>query len=156
LEFVDGGPALPRSVTLDSLGSWTTLADPKTLDFSGTGCYRASFMIDGLEPGREAIDLGQVSGTARIRLNGKEVARSWSAPHRFEITQALRTGENVIEIEVTNLAANRIAALDRAKVDWRIFHEINFVNIDYKPFDSSNWLPLSSGLLGPVMRIPLD
>jgi hypothetical protein len=62
----------------------------------------------------------------------------------------------VIEIEVTNLAANRIAALDRANVDWRIFHEINFVNIDYKPFDSSNWLPLSSGLLGPVMRIPLD
>lgn len=156
LEFVEGGPALPKSVTLDSLGSWTTLADPKTLDFSGTGCYRASFMIDGLEPGREAIDLGQVSGTARIRLNGKEVARSWSAPHRFEITQALRAGENVIEIEVTNLAANRIAALDRANVDWRIFHEINFVNIDYKPFDSSNWLPLSSGLLGPVMRIPLD
>ena len=30
------------------------------------------------------------------------------------------------------------------------FHEINFVNIDYKDFDASNWPALDSGLLGPV------
>ncbi len=53
-------------------------------------------------------------------------------------------------MEVTNLAANRIADLDRRKVPWKQFHEINFVNIDYKLFDASGWPALDSGLLGPV------
>ena len=44
----------------------------------------------------------------------------------------------------------RIADLDRKKVPWKRFHEINFVNIDYKPFDASAWPPMDSGLLGPV------
>ena len=38
----------------------------------------------------------------------------------------------------------------------RKFHEINFVNIDYEPFDASNWKPMPSGLLGPVVLKPLD
>jgi hypothetical protein len=53
-------------------------------------------------------------------------------------------------VEVTNLAANRIRDLDRRKVPWRIFHEINFVNIGYRPFDASAWPVFESGLLGPV------
>ena len=44
----------------------------------------------------------------------------------------LKPGRNELVIEVTNLAANRIADLDRRKVPWKQFHEINFVNIDYK------------------------
>ena len=56
----------------------------------------------------------------------------------------------MLAIEVTNLPANRIADLDRRKVPWKRFHEINFVSIDYKPFDASNWPPLESGLIGPV------
>jgi hypothetical protein len=35
-------------------------------------------------------------------------------------------------------------------VPWKRFHEINFVNRDYKPFDASAWPPLPSGLLGPA------
>lgn len=57
---------------------------------------------------------------------------------------------NVLEIEVTNLAANRIADLDRRKIPWKQFHEINFVNIDYKLFDAAAWPAMDSGLLGPV------
>ncbi|MEI7908710.1 MAG: hypothetical protein WCK77_03640 [Verrucomicrobiota bacterium] len=49
-----------------------------------------------------------------------------------------------------NLAANRIADLDRRHVPWKQFREINFVNIDYKPFDASGWPAMASGLLGPV------
>jgi len=63
-------------------------------------------------------------------------------------------GVNTLEVEVTNLAANRIADLDRRKVDWKRFHEINFVNINYKPFDASGWPTFDSGLLGPVRLIP--
>jgi hypothetical protein len=46
--------------------------------------------------------------------------------------------------------ANRIRQMDQNKEQWRNYHEINFVNIDYKPFDASGWKPMASGLLGPV------
>jgi hypothetical protein len=66
----------------------------------------------------------------------------------------LEPGRNVLEIEVTNVAANRIADLDRRHVSWKAFHEINFVNKNYKPFDASNWPVRDSGLLGPVKLVP--
>jgi len=34
-------------------------------------------------------------------------------------------------------------------------NEINFVNINYKPFDASNWPLTPSGLLGPITLVPL-
>ena len=51
---------------------------------------------------------------------------------------------------MTNLAANRVRDLDRRKVEWRVFHDINLVNIRYRPFDASGWPVFDSGLLGPV------
>jgi hypothetical protein len=67
----------------------------------------------------------------------------------------LKAGRNVLELDVTSLAANRIRDLDRRKVDWKIMREINFVNIDYKSFDASAWPLAPSGLLGPVTLTPL-
>ena len=62
----------------------------------------------------------------------------------------LRPGKNELRVEVTNVAANRIRDLDRRGVRWRIFHDINFVNINYQPFDASKWPSRDAGLLGPV------
>ena len=45
--------------------------------------------------------------------------------------------------------------MDRRKVAWKIMHEINFVNINYRPFDASGWELTPSGLLGPVRLVPL-
>ncbi len=64
----------------------------------------------------------------------------------------LKEHQNLLEIEVTNLMANRLADLDRRKVPWRQFF---FVNIKYEPFDASGWEPLPSGLLGPVQLVRL-
>jgi hypothetical protein len=58
-------------------------------------------------------------------------------------------------VEVTNVAANRIRDLDRRGVRWRIFKDINFVNINYRPFDASDWPIRAAGLLGPVTLTPL-
>ena len=66
------------------------------------------------------------------------------------ITQ-LKIGENAITIEVANLMANRIRYMDQHKMEWRKYHEINFVNINYKPFDASNWEVQPSGLEGPII-----
>jgi hypothetical protein len=76
-------------------------------------------------------------------------------PFRLDISGLLKTGANTIEIEVTNLSANRIRDLDRRKVEWKKFHEINIVDHNYKKFDASDWPDEPSGLLGPVKLIPL-
>jgi len=46
----------------------------------------------------------------------------------------LKPTSNLLEVDVTRVAANRIRDMDRRHVVWRIFKEINFVNIDHKPF----------------------
>jgi hypothetical protein len=67
----------------------------------------------------------------------------------------LKKQDNVLEVEVTNVSANRIRDLDRRGVNWKNFHDINIVNINYKPFDASDWPLTDSGLLGPVTLTPL-
>jgi hypothetical protein len=45
--------------------------------------------------------------------------------------------------------------LDRRGVNWGIFNDINFVNLDYRPFNAANWPVRDSGLLGPVTLTPV-
>jgi hypothetical protein len=132
-------------------------AIPETLNFSGTGAYRTTFEYqpEAGNPQRVHIELGKVGQTARVILNDRLVGISWCSPHRMDVTDSIQPGTNHLTIEVTNLAANRIADLDRRKVSWKQFHEINFVNIDYKPFDASDWPTMESGLIGPV-RLRVD
>ena len=93
--------------------------------------------------------------SARVSLNGQSLGTLWNRPFRVRLGRALRPGANVLEIEVTNLAANRIRDLDRRGVAWKRFHDIGVVNMDYKPFDASGWPLAESGLLGPVTLTPL-
>ena len=72
------------------------------------------------------------------------------APYRLSV-ETLKPGRNFLEVEVTNLSANRLRDLDRRKVPWRIFNDINIVNVNYRPLDASTWPVLESGLLGPVV-----
>ena len=88
--------------------------------------------------------------SARVWVNGKEAGVLWSHPFQLDIAEFLQDGQNSIRIEVANLMANRVRDLDRRKVTWRNYHEINFVTIDYKDFDASNWKIMDSGLKGPV------
>jgi len=67
----------------------------------------------------------------------------------------LKPGRNRLDIEVTNLSANQIRDLDRRKVEWRIFHDINLVNHNYQRSDASKRPLTPSGLLGPVKLVPV-
>ena len=153
VRFLDGGPALPPPFETTTLTSWTAQAGDAYRNFSGTALYRLEF--DAKDITHALLDLGEIAHTAKVRLNGKPAGTCWAPPHRLPLLGLLEKGKNVLEVEVANLAANRIADLDRRKVNWKAFHEINFVNIDYKPFDAAPWPALPSGLLGPVKLIPL-
>ena len=92
--------------------------------------------------------------SARVKLNGKEFGTAFMPPYRV-VVDNLRPKENVLEVEVTNLSANRVRDLDLRKVEWKVMKDINLVNLDYKPFDASNWPIRPSGLLGPVTLTPM-
>jgi hypothetical protein len=153
LEFTQGGPVLPAAKKLPKLTSWTDLGDTTAVNFSGTGVYTSTFNLPAKKASEYVLDLGQVDESARVWINGKEVGILWSIPFKARVGSFLKAGNNTIKVEVDNLMANRIRYMDQHKIEWRKYHEINFVNIDYKPFDASNWKPMPSGLLGPVKLV---
>jgi len=152
VHFVRGGPVLPAPCETKELRSWTTQSDTNAQRFAGTAGYSISFDAPGHQSGRYCLDLGKVCQSARIRLNGQDLGTLITPP--FRVLVDLRTTGNHLNIEVTNVSANRIRDLDRRQVRWKIFHDINFVNIDYTPFDAAGWPLYDSGLLGPVTLTP--
>ncbi len=55
------------------------------------------------------LDLGKVNHLARIILNGKDLGVLWTAPWRVSIpSQLLQASNNKLEIQVTNVWANRL------------------------------------------------
>ena len=156
ITFIEGGPALPAPLKLSELISWTDAGGEDVKSFAGAARYRLEFDAPA-SPGTSdwILNLGDVRESARVTLNGQPIARLWSLPFRTAVGKHLKPGRNLLEIEVTNLAANRIRDLDRRGVEWKIMKEINFVNIHYKPFDASNWDVTPSGLLGPVTLTPV-
>jgi len=153
LEFVSGGPTLPESTTLPELQSWTSLSSEAEA-FSGTAHYGIGFQNPDPAVTHWSLDLGDVRESARVWINGEYVDCLWSIPFGV-VTDKLHEGLNTLEIEVTNLSANRIRDLERREIEWKIFYEINMVNRHYKKFDASLWDPMPSGLLGRVTITPL-
>jgi hypothetical protein len=100
------------------------------------------------------LDLGDVRESARIWVNDQPVGVRVAHPFRIDITDYIKTGQNDLVIEVTNLSANRIRNLDLRDVEWKKFYDINLVNHDYEEYDASDWELKPSGLLGPVKIIP--
>jgi alpha-L-rhamnosidase len=156
IRFVEGGPVLPAPATMPTLASWTILADPEAQRFAGAACYSTTVTRSGLTSDRWLLDLGDVRESARVRINGKPAGVLVAHPFRLDVSGLLKAGANTIEIEVTNLSANRIRDLDRRKVGWKKFHEINIVDHNYKKLDATVWPDEPSGLLGPVRLIPFS
>ncbi|MCD7938278.1 MAG: glycosyl hydrolase family 2, partial [Tannerellaceae bacterium] len=156
LSFIESDPGITGTFYIGQLGSWTTLDIPGVTINRGTALYTNTFDLPaGGMPEQWILDLGDVRESARVRINGQEAGILWAVPFRTEIGQYLRPGTNTIEIEVTNLPANRIADYDRREVEWRKFKEINFVDLNYKGTTYGHWTPVESGLLGEVRLIPV-
>lgn len=155
VRFVAGGPTLPASFeTDDGPAIWTERGDAAADAFAGTARYVCEFDAPG-NAARWRLDLGEVFASAQVRLNGEQVA-TLVGPSLTTELGALKPRGNKLEIDVTNLAANRIRDLDRRGVRWRIFEDINLVTISYRKFDASNWPVRPAGLQGPVTLTPLS
>ncbi len=155
VKFIQGGPTLPADFQTAKLASWTMFPGTNTQAFAGTAKYTLEFNLqvasDTLKRELQpfALDLGDVRQSARVKVNGKDYGTLIAPPFRV-LVDNLKPKGNVLEVEATSVAANRIRDLDRRGVPWKKFHDINFVNLNYEPFDAAHW-PLSDcGLLGPV------
>jgi hypothetical protein len=157
VRFVAGGPELPKPYEAAALASWTSSGDPEAVRFGGTAVYKVAFDAPAACVGQPVIlDLGRVEVSARVRLNGEQAGSAILTPYRLLLPRGLTAGRNELEVEVTNLGANRIRDLDMRQVPWRIFQDINFVDIKYKGFDARQWPVRDSGLMGPVRILGLE
>jgi hypothetical protein len=101
----------PEQVTLDSLMDWAQHTNNGIRYFSGTATYHKSFNLPSSLVGngqRTFLDLGNVMVMAQVSLNGKALGTLWKPPYKVEITGAVKTGENQLEIKVVNLWVNRL------------------------------------------------
>ncbi len=158
--FLKGGPRLPPGRTLDRLVSWTTFGHDAEV-FSGTATYTTTFRRPNGNNEAWQLDLGRVAESARLRLNGAEIATLIGPPYRVVLRASQLRATNTLDLAVTNLSANRIRDLDVRGVGWKKFYNVNFparFPDNRGPdglFSAAKWQPLESGLLGPVTLTPL-
>lgn len=156
LTFKEGGPELPKARNLKKLELWTNFTeDASTQSFSGTGVYTTTLKLKKKNADDYLLKFDKLYESAKVIVNGQEAGIVWSIPFEINIGKYLKKGKNTIQIEVCNLMANRIRYMDQNKIVWRNYNEINFVNIDYKAFDASNWKVQPSGLDGEIQIVPI-
>lgn len=156
LHFANSQPTIEGTFNIDRPCSWTTINHPAAQTNMGTGIYSLEIDLPALKADDWILDLGDVRESARVRINGKDAGCTWAVPYQLKVGRLLKPGKNQIEVEVTNLPANRIAELDRQGVQWRKFKEINMVDLNYKKANYSNWSPMPSGLNSEVRLIPVN
>ncbi len=155
LTFTESKPAISGTFNIDKPQSWTNLDVKEAKENMGTGKYSLTFTLPEAKADDWILNLGDVRESARVSVNGQDAGCVWAVPYELHIGKYLHKGENKLEVEVTNLSANRIAALDRAGVKWRKFKEINVVDLNYRSTGYGDWAPMPSGLNSEVKLIPI-
>ena len=102
------GVGAPAVTEFKTLTPWNEHADEAIRYFSGTGTYRKTIRIEKTAGQRIWLDLGSVEVIATVAVNGKDVDIAWKPPFLVDITDAVRSGENTIDIKVSNLWVNRL------------------------------------------------
>jgi hypothetical protein len=146
----------PASLQLTQLESLTANTEDGVKYFSGTATYAKTIRAprEWFRPGTEiTLDLGTVYDLAEVSINGKTVGSLWKPPYALDVTQALKPGDNRLEIKVTNEWTNRIMGDRLAPADKKI------LNVPAPPpgapAASAAALPLS-GLIGPVTLVSMS
>ncbi|MCU7549728.1 glycosyl hydrolase [Chitinophagaceae bacterium LB-8] len=139
----------PARATFDKLTSWTESSDTGIRYFSGTAAYTKNINVQAnvISKGAQLwLDLGDVKNLAEVTVNGKTMGVVWKKPFHVDITNAVKAGENTIEIKVTNLWVNRLIGDAQPGVT-------NKITYTTMPFYKAEDKLLPSGLLGPVKII---
>ena len=137
----------PETASFDSLVSWTVRPELGIKFYSGTATYEKTFSLPQSATGNRQpailLDLGDVRELAEVKVNGKSCGITWCPPWRVDVTDAVKPGENKLQIEVVNFWPNRIIG-DASLPEAQRLTRTNIRKLTAKT-------PLMpSGLLGPV------
>jgi hypothetical protein len=118
VSFAPGMDA-PEKITFPELVAWNKHKLPAINYFSGTAVYTKSIEVDGkkLKGRRVVLDLGEMHDIAEVIVNDVNVGVLWYPPFRADITEALKSGKNQLEIKVTNTWPNRLIGDEQEPVD---------------------------------------
>ena len=92
-----------------SLGDWRRFCGD---DFSGSGVYKTEFELSDMVVNNALLDLGSVKHTAEVFLNGVSLGVKVMSPYTFEVNSDILKEQNVLEVRVSNSAANAFALTD--------------------------------------------
>ena len=149
----------PGIETLHGVKAWTSLSDDLWKHGKGTVSYQTTVSLSAAQISgakKWVIDLGDVRESAHVYVNGRDAGVAFSAPFRLEVGKLLKAGSNTITVEVTGLAANYVAEMDRRGIKWRIFKNANIANLKGGPVSYyGNWDVMPCGLNSTVRLIPL-
>ena len=135
----------PETTVFDTLMSYTDAEDEGIRYYSGTAIYYNKVTIGEAErsQGHLILDLGRVGCMAEVIVNGQSVGVLWKEPYALDITKALKTGDNALEIRVVNQWVNRIIG-DRQPDCKKKY------TYTPRPFYRADSPLLPAGLMGPV------
>ncbi len=134
----------PGDVRFETLSDWSEHPDVGIRHYAGIATYRKTFDLpETARAGAVLLDIGEVKGMARVRLNGQDLGSVWCAPWRVDMTHALQPGTNLLEIDIANLWPNRLIGDKALEPDAQIAWST------WNPYDADSPL-LESGLRGPV------
>ncbi|WP_316807885.1 glycosyl hydrolase [Pedobacter agri] len=135
------GPS--KAVIFKELMDWTKHPDSSIKYYSGTAVYSKSFTYKG-DTKNAWIDLGGFSSMAEVKINGINCGTLWTAPHRLDISKAIKKGKNEITIEVVNTWANRLIGDSKLPENKRLTKTTAPFRLEGKPLNPA-------GLFGPVV-----
>lgn len=138
-----------KKIEMSNLASWSDNTDVDIKYFSGTAMYENTFKVAQVDKSVSyIIDLGDVKNIAEVIINGKNVGTVWKKPFKVDISTALKTGVNTIEVKVTNTWVNRL--IGDAQPD--VKQKTTFTTM---PFYRANSPLLPAGLISEVKVLKL-
>lgn len=106
--FFDPAAGGPGEVTFSKLDDWSKRAEDGIKYYSGTAIYKTTFVSPSIsKTGDMILDLGKVAVMAEVKLNGVNLGILWKSPYHVDVTDAIKPGENQLEIKLVNLWINR-------------------------------------------------
>ncbi len=108
-------------------------------NFSGTIVYKKSFEAKK----QNTLDLGKVAETAEVTMNGKNLGARWWGEKKFNISDVIKEGENLVEIKVTTLLWNYCNS--------KTMKENPMAKLWAQRNRKKDNKPLPTGLIGPVI-----
>ena len=114
LQHFDGST---RQITLDALTDLKKLEETK--NFSGTITYNKTIQLNNIS-GKTYLTLGHIYDVSELEVNGQHIGTRWYGNHLYDISKAVKQGDNQVSIKITTTLGAYTKSLknNKAAQEW--------------------------------------